>query len=172
MIFILDHSFITANKRNTTFNITGIIDEPNATFEKTDLLLKVNTEKEKEIVGADINCTIACINGSIYTLNCLGEKDVLYDLQSAISFYNNNILLINFDENITSEIIFSSESNTFRKKDLGNMSAGGIVAIVLISLIVLATVVTLIFLGKKRFWKKNENAQDSAVVDLTISKNY
>ena len=174
LIFILDHSFITANKRNTTFNITGIIDEPNATFEKTDLLLKVNTEKEKEVVEADINCTIVSINGSNYTLNCLGEKDVLYDLQSAISFYNNNILLINFDENITSEIIFSSDSYKFRKKDSGKMSAGVIVAIVLVALIALTTIVivTLIFLGKKRFWKKNENAQDSAIVDLTISKNY
>ena len=81
-------------------------------------------------------------------------------------------MLINFDENITSEIIFSSDSYKYRKKDLGNMSAGAIVAIVFILLIVLAIVVTLFFLGKKRFRKKNENAQDSAVVDLTISKNY
>ncbi len=46
------------------------------------------------------------INGSNYTLNCKGEKNILYDLQNAISIIDNDILIVNFDENVTSEIKF------------------------------------------------------------------
>ena len=81
-IYILEHSIITANERNKNFNITGIINDPKPTFNNTDLELKINIDKES-VTEANINCTIYNINGTNYTLNCLGEKNILYNLHKA-----------------------------------------------------------------------------------------
>ena len=99
-------------------------------------------------------------------MNCLGEKNILYNLQSAVSFFDNDTLLVNFDENIPSEIIFdASSSYKFRNKNTNGLNAGAIVTIILVFVIVLATVVTLVFLRKKIFYRRTlSNAQDSAVV--------
>jgi len=167
-IYVLSHSNITTDKRNYTFNITGIIEEQKPTFENIDLILKINTKNEEDIIETDINCTIVNTNVSNYTLNCLGEKKVLYDLQSAVSVIENDLLLVNFDENSTSEIYFSSNSYKFKKKDTNGMSAGIIITIVLILLIALVTVITLIILRKRLFEKKNKSAQDSTVAKLRI----
>ena len=170
-IYILDHCDITANKRNYTFNITGIIDDRKFNLSNYNLTLKINSLKEEDTIEVDTNCTIININGSNYTLNCLGEKNVLYDLQSSISYYDNNILLVNFDENSTSEIRFSSDSYKFRKENTGGLSTGIIVTIVLVILILVATIITLVFLRKKIFLKKQETSQESTVVRLNIISN-
>ena len=135
-IYVLDHSNITENKRSYIFNITGIINETKFNLSNNDLILKINVEKEEDILEQEVNCTIFNINGSNYTLNCLGRKNILYNLQSAVSFYENDILLINFDKNITSKIIFNSSSSyKYRKKDTNSLSVGAIIAIVLVLLI-------------------------------------
>ena len=167
-IYVLSHSNITTDKRNYTFNITGIIEEQKPTFENIDLILKINTKNEEDIIETDINCTIVNTNVSNYTLNCLGEKKVLYDLQSAVSVIENDLLLVNFDENSTSEIYFSSNFYRFKKKDTNGMSAGIIITIVLILLIALVTAITLIILRKRLFGKKDKSAQDSTVAKLRI----
>ena len=167
-IYVLSHSNITTDKRNYTFNITGIIEEQKPTFENIDLILKINTKNEEDIIETDINCTIVNTNVSNYTLNCLGEKKVLYDLQSAVSVIENDLLLVNFDENSTSEIYFSSNSYKFKKKDTNGMSAGIIITIVLILLIALVTAITLIILRKRLFGKKDKSVQDSTVAKLRI----
>ena len=169
--YILEHSNITANKTNKVFNITGIINDPKFNLSNIDLTLIINAEKGKDILEEEANCTIVNINDSNYNLNCLGEKNILYNLQSAVSFINNDtLLLINFDENITSKILFdSSSSYKFRKKDTNGLSAGAIVAIILVLLIVLATAVTLVALRKKMFLPKTQNNQESTMVNLAIN---
>ena len=135
-IYILDHSNITQNKRKNTFNITGIIGDQNFNLSNIDLVLKINLEKEEDKIETDINCTIFNINSSNYTLNCLGEKNILYNLQSAVSFFNNDTLLINFDENTTSKIIFNT--SRVRKKDTNGLSAGAILVMILVIVFILA----------------------------------
>ena len=168
-IYILEHSIITANERNKNFNITGIINDPKPTFNNTDLELKINIDKES-VTEANINCTIYNINGTNYTLNCLGEKNILYNLQSSISFIGDDLLLVNFDDNMTHEIIFNS-SNFYRyvKTGSNSINTGGIVAIVLFISLALATIITLICLRKKLFRNKYKDTQESAVLDLNIS---
>ena len=165
-IYVLDHSNITANKRYKTLNISGIIDNPKFNLSNNNLTLLINVEKEEDILEEEVNCTIYNINGSNYTLNCLGKKNILYNLQSAVSFLENDILLINFDENITSKIIFESGSNRLRKKDTNSLSAGAIVAIVLVLVIVLAILAALIALRKKLFLEKSFETVESTIVSL------
>ena len=165
-IYILDHSIIYTNKKNYAFNITGIIDDQKFNFSNIDLTLKINVENKDEM-ESDANCSFFNINGSNYSLNCIGEKNILYDFQSAISFFENDILIINFDENTTSKILFnSSNSYRYRKIDTSGLSAGVIVAFVLILLIVLIIAVILIKLRKKLFQKKSSNYQESSIVNL------
>ena len=167
-IYILDHCNITPNKKNNTFNISGIINEQKKVLEKTDLILKVNIEIEKETKEAEVNCTIVEINGINYTLKCIGEKNILYNLQTAISTIDNCLLIVNFDENSTHEILFSSNSYKFGKEDTNGMKTGVIIAIILLSLIVLAVVITaFVFLRRKKKTRKN-NAHDSTVVELSV----
>ena len=165
---VLDHSIITGDKRYNIFNVSGIIDNPKSNLNNIYLTLIINVEKE-EATLEEVNCTFININDPNYTLNCLGEKDVLYDLQSAISFYNNNILLINFDENITSEIIFDSGSNNLRKKDTSYLRAEIIVSIVLPLVIILFTLIVLIVRRKKRYKEKSHDCHDSIQFNLKTS---
>ena len=162
--YILDHANISENKRYNIFNISGIISDQKPNFTTNDLLLKVNAEKDT--IEADVNCTIVEINGSNYTLNCTGEKNILYDLQSAISIIDNDVLIVNFDENATSEIKFGSNWNRFRREGSSGMSGGIIALIVIVLLVALVAIITLVLLRKKIFRKQHEDAQESTVYNL------
>ena len=167
-IYVLDHSYITSYNKNKTFDITGIIDDQTEPLEKNDLILKVNTKKANEITESDLNCTIININGSYYSLNCQGESNILYDLQSSISSIDNDFLVVNFDQNTTSELIFSN-SYRFYNNNSGSLSAGAIVAIVLAILIASASVIILALVFRRRKKQKKEKTVESTIVDLKSS---
>ena len=162
--YILDHANITENKRYNIFNISGIISDQKPNFTTNNLQLKVNAEKDT--IEADVNCTIVEINGSNYTLNCTGEKNILYDLQSVISIIDNDVLVVNFEENVTSEIKFGSSWKRLGRKGSSSMSGGIIALIVIVLLIVLATIINLAFLRKKIFRKSYQNRQESVLDNL------
>jgi hypothetical protein len=152
IIYILDHSIVKTNDKNKTFNIIGIINEPKPTFDKINLTLTIKVEKDKNKTQVESNCTIIDIIGSNYTLNCQGQKNILYNLQSAVSFIDKDLLVINFEQNTTSEIIFSSDSISninYKMKDFKSPSTGAIVAIVLVPTIVLASLIVLFIFIKK-----------------------
>ena len=104
-------------------------------------------------------------------MNCLGKNNILYNLQSAVSFFNNDTLLINFDENITSEIIFdTSSSYIFRKKDTSGLAAGAIIAIILVLLIIVAVTFGLFF-RNKLLWRHRNDFQESTVQKLKTTSH-
>ena len=148
-IYVLDNSTINTNNKNKTFNINGIINEPKPTFDKINLTLIINVENDKNKIQVESNCTIIDINGSNYTLNCQGKRNILYNLQNAVSFINNDLLVINFEQNATSEIIFTSNSIIYKRKDSKSLSAGAIVAIVLVPIIVLVSLIGFILFTKR-----------------------
>ena len=167
-IFILDHSNITTNTRYNIFNISGIINDQKPNFTINDLQLKVNVQKEKDILEADVNCTIVEIIGSNYTLDCKGEKNILYDLQSAISIIDNDVLIVNFDENTTSEVIFGSNWEGYKRNASNSLSGGIIALIVIILLIAIATIITIITLVllRKKIFKKTVESGESTIINL------
>ena len=165
---VLDHSIITGDKRYNIFNVSGIIDNPKSNLNNINLTLIINVEKE-EATLEEVNCTFININDPNYTLNCLARINILYNLQSAISFLENDILVINFDENITSEIIFYSGSNNLRKKDTSYLRAEIIVSIVLPLVIILFTLIVLIVRRKKRYKEKSHDCHDSIQFNLKTS---
>ena len=142
-----------------------MIEEQKPAFKNIDLVLKINVQNLENIKEADINCTISKIKDSNYTLSCQGEKDILYNLQSAVSFIDNNdLLLVNFDENTTSEIIFHHYRLNFKRTSNG-ISTGAIVAIVLGLNVVLAGIITfIIFRIRSKGKTKQQDYTDSNII--------
>ena len=168
-IYVLDHSIISSNNKNNIFKITGIIEGKKPNFKTFDLLLKINVENEKDKIETDIKCKIIEIKGSNYALSCQGENDILYNLQSAVSFFDKDLLLINFDENTNRKILFESSfpnnNKIINKSDSKGINSGVIFAIVLVTIVVLSSIITFIILRKRAKGKK-QNVEDSNIVVL------
>ena len=168
-IFVLVHSQICKSE-NQFFNISGIIDEDKKKLGKRDLVLMVNINSEQGEEKGEFNCSLIDIGGNNYTLKCFGNTDINYDLQSAVSFIEDDILIVNFDENVDSHLILNStDKNKYNKvilsKNKGNISAGVIVAIIVGSLVILGVVFTFFICSRKKR-TKNNNIYQSTVSEL------
>ena len=162
-IYILEHSKVEKYD-NLLFNISGMINgtKPNFTF--IDLSLKINALIEDNYEDLEVNCTIIDINDNNYTLNCGGKKDVLYDLQGAVSITNNELLVINFDNDTNSEVIFNSFKKyykLFSLKKNGGLTAGAIVGIIVPFVAVLSAVIILMIYDRRR---KNDYSFDESTI--------
>ena len=157
-IYILDNSTIFAYE-NYQFNFSGIIngDKPQTNLINKDLVLLINDETDEEKKAKELNCTVIDIINNNYTLSCRTTDENNYDLQSAISIIEDGILLINFDINSkqnSSKLSLEEESQTkssrFYNNKSNGISAGSIVAIILASLVALASIIGITVYCKKR----------------------
>ena len=154
------------------FDISGIIIEPKPKFKKTDINLMVFADNKTETIEIELNCRITDIIGDNYILNCERDENInKYNLKNAISFIDDDeILVIIFDDGINSEIIY--EENKYHSqnfsKDTGNLSAGGIIAIILAIIAVIAAVIITIKCFKKRNINKYDNTESSDIKIINI----
>ena len=111
------------NNKDKFFNITGIINEPLPKFQKINLVLKATIEKGNENVTTEINCNVIDINKNNYIIQCRVYDDKVYALQNSISFIDNEILLINFDNYSDSIVQFPDEDD---------LDAASVIAIIII----------------------------------------
>ena len=156
-VYILDHSLF--NKYSTSkYNITGIIEqEPKSKLENKNINLMINLYSESEI-KTESDCTIIKINQSSYTLNCELKDNINGDLQSAISFINDEeILLVNFDSGNSTITKNNPYEKYFSKTSSNGLNSGEIVAIILPTVFVLAVIIgIIIYLKNKKNHDKNE----------------
>ena len=166
-VYILDHSVY--NKYSIyKYNITGIIEqEPKSKLENKNINLMVNLESESEI-AKESNCTIIKIKENSYTLNCKLNDNVKADLQSAISFINDEeILLVNFD-NGNSTITKNNPYEKYFFSKTSPLKSGGIVAIILPIIFVLAAIIGIIIYLKNK--KKHDKNESSSKTESTSNK--
>jgi len=171
-IYILDHSKIGQYKYQY-FNISGVINEQKSKFQKIDINLMVFTNNENVTKKTQLNCTIIEIIEKNYTINCQRNADNNnYNLQNAISIYEDEILVINFDNGANSSITFENENKYNRYRFISktrSLNAGGIVAIILVMIaVVIALFFAIIFLRKKdtnRVERSNEG--ESSIMKLS-----
>ena len=123
------------------------MENPQAFNINENLDLNITLNNSGTISTITTECSIINTTSNNYTLNCEKNNYVnKNNLQAAMakSEIDNDILLVNFDQN---------EGNTtikYVKKSSGGLSAGAIVAIVLVPIVVLASVAgIIIFLNKK-----------------------
>lgn len=94
-IYFLDHCFIIRYQKRL-LNITGEIEDSKFTIKTKDIILMIELDSENDSIG-EMDCTFADRKFKNYTLNCRVNEDIKGNLQSAISFFDDNILIIYFD---------------------------------------------------------------------------
>ena len=173
IVYILDHSIY--NKYSTyIYNITGIMNqEPKSKLEGKNINLMINLESEDEI-STESSCTIIKNNENSYTLNCESRKNIDGDLQAAISFINDEeILLINFDGGYNSTTTINTPYRKyFLRKSSKGLKSGEIVAIILPIVFVLAAAIGLImyFKNKKNPVKNESSIKTESKANLNLNK--
>ena len=173
-IYILDHSKINKSD-DLFFNITGIINGTQPNFSSLDFVLKINAEVDNNTQEVNTNCKIIDIIDNNYTLNCEGEKNVKYNLQTAVSIIENDLLVINFDDGADCQIILDSSSTNYGKfyyKKDGGISIGVIVIIILFSILLLVSlIITVIYIIKRNRKNNLSNTNTFDSVFQQIKKN-
>ena len=116
----------------------------------------------------ELNCSIVDIIDNNYTLNCERKtKNANYNLQNAISYIDDEILIINFDEGVNSTISYESTNKYYRYRfpKTGSLNAGAIIAIILAIIATIAAVIAaFIFLKKNR--SQTINFIESTIIRL------
>ena len=169
-VYILDHCI--ANKTQNKLNIQGEIQDTQLNYNSNDIVLQVNQDSEN-VTNLNINCDMNKIKINNYSLDCNVNKNFKGNLQSAISFIDQDILLLNFDSynaTITEEeenIEENIEQNGiyYRKKKNKNLGAGAIVAIIIASVIALGAVLATSYY----FYRKYKNNNHTIVETSTMS---
>ena len=97
-IYILDDSSFYGYGNNK-FNISGTISgkKPSSISVNKDLTLMMNLQNNvnEEEITKEADCTVTGIKTDKYTLDCTAKEKNKYNLQSAMSIVDNDILLVN-----------------------------------------------------------------------------
>ena len=171
-IYILDNSTFY-NNDPLEFNISGIINGVQPKLENKNITVISNLKENKS--DREIDCIINNINFNGYLLNCKTNESFHLDLQSAISFIDDDeILLFNFYN--TSDFIIKNKDNKkiyskrFFKNQTGGLSPGIIVALVIISIVaILSTIFVAYYFRRKN--EKIENVENSTIKQLKSISN-
>ena len=156
------------------FNISGTIQDEKPNFGFIDLVLIINSLKENK-TEEEANCTITEIDGINYTLSCGTEENIDCDLQSSISFINNNdILLINFDNNTNTSLVTENKENIktrnfMAKSGLSNTSMFLIIFFSLLFPIII--VIAFLFIIKKKYNQKQISSRNKDSESMNNSLN-
>ena len=133
----------------------------------------INLKSEDEI-STESSCTIIKNNENSYTLNCQLRQNIDTDLQTAISFINEEeILLINFEGGNNNTITINTPyKKYFLGKSSKGLKSGEIVAIILSIVFVLAAVIGLIiyFKNKKNTDNNESSKENESKANLNLNK--
>ena len=163
IVYILEHSVY--NKYSTyNYNITGIIDqEKKSKLEGKNINLTINLEENE--ISTESPCTIFKNNETSYSLDCELKENIIVDLDSAISFINEEeILLISFD-NGNSTLEINTPHNKYFSKNSKGLKSGEIFAIILPIAFVLIAIIGLVIYFKN---KKNHGKNESSTISESI----
>ena len=145
-IYILKNCIIT-DKHENSFNISGIMDgEPNYNIGKNIVLTANHVNGQTQ---GEIKCRIYDNTTNKYSLNCIMDSTADYELDNSITMIDNDFLLIDFEDN-PSIVGYNKtlSSKKFYYKKSSGISAGAIVAIIVIPIVTLGLVIGLIYLNR------------------------
>ena len=169
IVYILDHSVF--DKYSTyTYNITGTMNkEPKSKLKGKNINLLIHLESESKI-SIESGCIISNNNEISYTLNCELNENINGDLQRAISFINDEeILVVNFDNGNSIITINNPSKKYFSKSSSKSIKSGAIVAIVLSFVLVSATVIGIIIYLKHKKKYNEINASSMTIRNLGMN---
>jgi len=171
-VYIMDNS--SYNKYDKySFNISGEINDPQPKLENRNLTIMVNFESNETKTMKEIECTINNITRKSYCLNCTANETFENDFQSAMSFIDDDdILLINFATTTTNDSNISNINHEKYKNSYihfrtnnGSLGAGSIIGlIVALVAVFIITMLIIVYLRKKS--KKFRSAEESTIVSI------
>ena len=173
-IYILDNSSFYGYGSNK-FNISGTIsgEKPTSISLNKDLSLMMNLQnnENEEETTKEADCTVTGIKNDKYTLDCTAKEKNKYNLQSAMSIVDNDILLVNINNSDGKEdgAVLDPDTagdvpNYRYSKKSGGIGAGAIVGIVLACVAVLVAVITAILCLKKN--PNNVSNNDTSIINF------
>lgn len=114
-------------------------------------MINLESEAKKE---EEVDCSAINTLEKNYHLNCEENETITSDLQSAISFFDgDNILLVNFYSNIETKIELEETKDLYQRyfysKKSGVLKPGAIVAILIVSIVILGVIIFIIYYSKK-----------------------
>ena len=167
-IYLMDNSTYETNGK-LSFNITGRINGTQPKFENKDINLMVSLQSGQK-TEANLDCVINNIYLEYYQLNCKSNESLIINLQGAISFIDNDDLLIfNFIDGNNTIIELKdikSDNKLFLSKHTA-LNPGAIAAIIIPLVVVVAVVIFLAFFirKKEKVWKENIS-NSSSIINL------
>ena len=128
-----------------------------------------NFESEGETTTKEVKCNIIDTNTNNYTLDCSTNENIEYNLQSATSIVDKEILIINFanyTDKTESVLPINEESNIrYHSNKSSGIKAGAIVGIILACVIALIAIIIIIICLKR---KKDKSYPESSIMKINI----
>ena len=171
LVYIMDNStFYRYDK--LLFNITGEIEDPQPKLDNKNLLLMINLENSEKS-EIQVQCNISNTTRNNYIFYCKSNETFQGELQSAISFIDDNdLLLLNFvDINESIINIEKTQSNgRFFIKNGNKLGAGAIVGIIIPIIVIIALITLLIFHLRKKN-KKVVHDSNSSIEGFKVNSS-
>ena len=176
-VYIMDNSTYNIYDK-VLINITGIIDGPQPRFGNKSIVVMINLDSEDKL-KTEINCLVNNVSENNYTtLDCNAKETIKGTLQSAMSFIDNeDILLINSLE-ANKLIIEMNNNETIGQKSIGSirfirksngLSGGVIAVIVIIPIIVIAVIIFMAYyLNRKNKEQITQIGDESSIKRIYI----
>ncbi len=134
-------------------------------------MMNIQNNENEEETTKEADCTVTGIKNDKYTLDCTAKEKNKYNLQSAMSIVDNDILLVNINNSDGDEggAVLDPDTagdipNYRYSKKSGGIGAGAIVGIVLACVAVLVAVITAILCLKKN--PNNVSNNDTSIINF------
>ncbi len=134
-------------------------------------MMNIQNNENEEETTKEADCTVTSIKNDKYTLDCTAKEKNKYNLQSAMSIVDNDILLVNINNSDGDEggAVLDPDTagdipNYRYSKKSGGIGAGAIVGIVLACVAVLVAVITAILCLKKS--PNNVSNNDTSIINF------
>ena len=173
-IYILDNCTLE-QKNKKIFDISGSMKNPlDKLYKNYNLTIMMNIESTDRSV-MEMDCYVANATGSNYTLSCNNNEIFNADLQSSISFLDNNtILLINFDyieyynNNALINTNIDSLSHRYFKKNENSLKP---VYIIIISLVIALVIFVVLCIYLRQKGKIGSDASNESSITKFKAKD-
>ena len=177
-VYIMDNSTYNIYDK-VLINITGIIDGPQPRFDNKSIVVMINLDSEDKL-KTEINCLVNNVSENNYTtLDCNAKETIKGTLQSAMSFIDNeDILLINLQE-ANKLIIEMNNNEIIGPKSIGssirfirksNGLSGGVIAVIaIVPIIVIAVIIFMAYYLNRKYKEQiTQRVDESSIKRLYI----
>ena len=173
-LYILQNSSITVDNDNNEFIITGDIDDSEFNYDKMTLEIGLLDGSQEKV--ENIDCRSKKEENNTYNLQCTTKNKMNGKINSAFANLGKENLLVDISDSEKKNINFQEKSQDitgkrYYNKSSGGLTAGGVAAIIIPSIIVvLGLIALIIYLARVKGTKTEEPNSSVAYGGSSISR--